>query len=28
VHRGERARLYRELAAWLGSGDVDSLLGA
>jgi GT2 family glycosyltransferase len=26
VHRGERARLYREAAAWLGSGDVDGLL--
>jgi GT2 family glycosyltransferase len=28
VHRGERARLYRELAAWLGSGDVEALLDA
>ena len=26
VHRGDRARLYREVAAWLGSGDVDGLL--
>jgi N-acetylglucosaminyl-diphospho-decaprenol L-rhamnosyltransferase len=26
VHRGERARLYREVAAWLGSGDVESLI--
>jgi N-acetylglucosaminyl-diphospho-decaprenol L-rhamnosyltransferase len=26
LHRGERARLYREVAAWLGSGDVESLL--
>jgi GT2 family glycosyltransferase len=26
IHRGERARLYREVAAWLGSGDVDTLL--
>ena len=26
LHRGERARLYREVAAWLGSGDVDVLL--
>jgi hypothetical protein len=26
VHRGERARLYREVAAWLGSGDVETLL--
>jgi GT2 family glycosyltransferase len=27
LHRGERARLYRDAAAWLGSGDVDELLG-
>jgi GT2 family glycosyltransferase len=26
LHRGERARLYREVAAWLGSGDVEALL--
>jgi N-acetylglucosaminyl-diphospho-decaprenol L-rhamnosyltransferase len=26
LHRGERARLYREAAAWLGSGDVDALI--
>ncbi|MCZ7589069.1 MAG: glycosyltransferase family 2 protein [Gaiella sp.] len=26
LHRGERARLYREAAAWLGSGDVETLL--
>jgi GT2 family glycosyltransferase len=26
LHRGERARLYRDVAAWLGSGDVDELL--
>ena len=26
IHRGEQARLYREAAAWLGSGDVDALL--
>lgn len=26
IHRGERARLYRDAAAWLGSGDVDTLL--
>ena len=26
LHRGEQARLYREAAAWLGSGDVDALL--
>jgi GT2 family glycosyltransferase len=26
LHRGERARLYRDAAAWLGSGDVDGLL--
>lgn len=26
LHRGERARVYREVAAWLGSGDVDALL--
>ena len=26
LHRGERGRLYREVAAWLGSGDVEALL--
>ena len=26
LHRGERARLYREVAAWLGSGDAETLL--
>ena len=26
LHRGERGRLYRDVAAWLGSGDVDELL--
>jgi len=26
IHRGERARFYRDAAAWLGSGDVDALL--
>lgn len=26
IHRGERARLYREVAAWLGSGDAETLL--
>jgi GT2 family glycosyltransferase len=26
VHRGERGRLYRDAARWLGSGDVDALL--
>lgn len=26
LHRGERGRLYREVAAWLGSGDVKSLV--
>jgi GT2 family glycosyltransferase len=26
LHRGERGRLYGEVAAWLGSGDVESLL--
>ena len=26
LYRGERGRLYREAAAWLGSGDVDALL--
>ena len=26
LHRGERGRLYREAAAWLGSGDVETLL--
>ena len=26
VHRGDRALRYREVAAWLGSGDVDELL--
>jgi N-acetylglucosaminyl-diphospho-decaprenol L-rhamnosyltransferase len=26
VHRGERGRMYREAAAWLGSGSVDRLL--
>ena len=27
LYRGERGRLYREVAAWLGSGDAESLLG-
>jgi len=26
LHGGERARHYRDVAAWLGSGDVDTLL--
>ena len=26
LFRGERGRLYRDAAAWLGSGDVESLL--
>jgi N-acetylglucosaminyl-diphospho-decaprenol L-rhamnosyltransferase len=26
LHRGDRGRLYRDAAAWLGSGDVESLL--
>jgi GT2 family glycosyltransferase len=26
LYRGERGRLYREVAAWLGSADVDALL--
>ncbi len=26
LHRGARARLYRETATWLGSGDVETLL--
>ena len=26
LYRGERGRLYREAATWLGSGDVDALL--
>jgi GT2 family glycosyltransferase len=26
LHRGERGRLYGEVAAWLGSGDVESLV--
>jgi GT2 family glycosyltransferase len=26
IHRGERARLYRDVAGWLGSADVDRLL--
>ena len=26
LYRGERGRLYREAAAWLGSGDVETLL--
>ena len=26
LHPGERGRLYREAAAWLGSGDVETLL--
>lgn len=26
LHRGERGRLYREVASWLGSGDVEALL--
>jgi len=26
LYRGERGRLYREAASWLGSGDVDTLL--
>ena len=28
LHRGDRGRLYREAAAWLGSGDVETLLAA
>ena len=26
LYRGERGRLYREVAAWLGSGDAESLI--
>ena len=26
LHRGERGRLYRDVADWLGSGDVEALL--
>jgi hypothetical protein len=26
LYRGERGRLYREAADWLGAGDVESLL--
>jgi N-acetylglucosaminyl-diphospho-decaprenol L-rhamnosyltransferase len=26
LHRGDRGRLYREVADWLGSGDVESLI--
>ena len=26
IHRGERARMYREAARWLGSGDLETLL--
>ena len=26
LYRGERARLYREVGAWLGSGDVETLI--
>ena len=26
IHRGERGRMYREAARWLGSGGVDALL--
>jgi GT2 family glycosyltransferase len=26
LHRGDRGRLYRDAARWLGSGDVDALL--
>ena len=26
LYRGDRGRLYREVAAWLGSGDADSLI--
>lgn len=26
IHRGERARMYREGASWLASGDVESLI--
>ena len=26
LHRGERGRMYRDAARWLGSGDVDALL--
>jgi hypothetical protein len=26
LYRGERGRLYREAASWLGSADVDTLL--
>ena len=28
LHRGERARLYREVGTWLGSGDVETLIAA
>ena len=26
LYRGERGRMYREAARWLGSGDVEALL--
>ena len=26
IHRGDRGRMYREAAGWLGSGDVEALL--
>ena len=26
LHGGDRGRLYREVAAWLGSGDAESLI--
>ena len=26
MYRGERGRLYREVATWLGSGDLETLL--
>ncbi len=28
IHGGERGRLYRDAASWLGSGDVEALLAA
>jgi hypothetical protein len=26
IDRGERGRIYRDVAAWLGSGDVEALI--
>jgi hypothetical protein len=26
LYRGDRGRLYRDAARWLGTGDVDALL--